>query len=58
MINSQRAKGAAQQARGKVKTATGRLTGNMWLELEGHADNLAGAVRRAAATLRDRLKKR
>jgi uncharacterized protein YjbJ (UPF0337 family) len=54
---SQRIKGAAQEARGRVKTATGRLTGNTRLELEGHADRLIGAVRRAAAKLQARIKR-
>lgn len=53
---SQKVKGAVQQARGSVKAATGRLTGNARLELEGHADRLVGALRRMAGKLRSRLK--
>jgi uncharacterized protein YjbJ (UPF0337 family) len=53
---SQHVKGAAQEARGRVKTATGRLTGNKRLEIEGHGDRLIGALRRAAARLGSRLK--
>jgi uncharacterized protein YjbJ (UPF0337 family) len=55
---SQSVKGAAQEARGRVKTATGRLTGNKRLEIEGHADRLIGTLRRAAGKLRWRLKKK
>lgn len=55
---SQRVKGAAQQARGSVKAATGRLTGNTRLQIEGHADRLIGALRRAAGKLRARLRKK
>jgi uncharacterized protein YjbJ (UPF0337 family) len=53
---SQKVKGAIQQARGSVKAATGRLTGNRRLELEGHADRLVGALRRLSGKLRNRLK--
>lgn len=55
---SQRVKGAVQQARGSVKAATGRLTGNGWLEFEGHAERLIGALRRVAGRLGARLKQR
>jgi uncharacterized protein YjbJ (UPF0337 family) len=55
---SQKVKGALQQARGSVKTAMGRLTGNAWLELEGHADRLVGALRLAAARLRAAVKRK
>jgi uncharacterized protein YjbJ (UPF0337 family) len=55
---SQKVKGAIQQARGTVKAATGRLTGNISLELEGHADRIVGALRRTLGKLRSRLKRR
>ncbi len=55
---SQKVKGVIQQARGSVKAATGRLTGNKLLEMEGHAERLVGSLRRAGGKLRKRLKKK
>lgn len=55
---SQRVKGAVQQARGSVKAATGKLTGNAGLEFEGHVERLLGALRSVVGRLGARLKGR
>ena len=56
MVDKQHIKGAAQQAKGSVKAATGALTGNKSLEAEGHADRAAGGVRKAVGTVKDKLR--
>ena len=55
MVSKLHAKGAAQQARGSVKAATGRMTGNTRLQMEGHADRFAGGLRRVLARIAARL---
>ena len=42
-------KGAAQQAKGKVKETTGRAVGNPRLEVEGNLEKNVGKVRQAVA---------
>ena len=42
-------KGAAQQAKGKVKETTGRAVGNPRLEVEGNLEKNVGKVRQAIA---------
>lgn len=54
-------KGAAKDAVGSVKEATGKATGNERLEAEGVADRAAGKVQKGVGSLkeaaRDVLKK-
>ena len=49
-------KGAAEQAKGAVKEAAGKVTGDAKLEAEGKADKAAGKVRNAGGGLKDLLR--
>jgi uncharacterized protein YjbJ (UPF0337 family) len=54
-------KGAAKDAKGSIKEAAGKATGNERLEAEGVADRAAGKVQKGVGSLkeaaRDVLKK-
>jgi uncharacterized protein YjbJ (UPF0337 family) len=52
----EQAKGAGQQAKGKVKETTGRAVGNPRLEVEGHIDKNVGKMRQAAARPMEAIK--
>ena len=45
-MDKDRIKGAAEQAKGAVKKAAGKVTGDAKLEAEGKADKLAGKVQK------------
>jgi uncharacterized protein YjbJ (UPF0337 family) len=49
-------KGSSQQAKGKVKEATGKVTGDAKLESEGKADTGAGKIRNAIGGIKDTLR--
>jgi uncharacterized protein YjbJ (UPF0337 family) len=53
----QRAKGAAEQAKGQVKKKTGRVTRNRSQEAAGAAESAKGKVKRAAGKVRSEAKK-
>jgi uncharacterized protein YjbJ (UPF0337 family) len=55
-MDKDRIKGAAVQAKGTVKEAAGKVTGDAKLEAEGKADNLAGKVQSAVGGLKDTLR--
>lgn len=46
-------KGAAKDAAGSIKQATGKATGNERLEAEGTADKVAGKVQKGVGNLKD-----
>ncbi|MDB5465417.1 CsbD family protein [Phenylobacterium hankyongense] len=46
-------KGAAKDAKGSVKEAAGKATGNERLEAEGAADRVAGKVQKGVGNLKD-----
>jgi len=46
-------KGAAKDAKGAVKEAAGKATGNERLEAEGAADRAAGKVQKGVGALKD-----
>lgn len=54
-------KGAAKEARGHVKDAVGKVTGDKKLQADGAADKVEGAVQKGAGKVkeaaRDALKK-
>ena len=52
-MDSDRIAGAAQQAKGKVEAATGRLTGDTKLQVEGGYDQAVGTVRNTAGRAED-----
>ena len=55
-MDEDRIKGAAQQAKGAVKEAVGKLTGDGKLEAEGKAEKVAGKLQNAFGGLKDTLR--
>jgi uncharacterized protein YjbJ (UPF0337 family) len=53
MSATDKAKDKAQVAKGEVKEAAGRATGNESLEAEGAGDKVAGNVKQAGEKLKD-----
>jgi uncharacterized protein YjbJ (UPF0337 family) len=56
MVDKDRIRGSAEQAKGKVKEIAGKITGDSKLEGEGKADQLKGKVRNAVGGLKDTLR--
>ena len=57
-MNKNRMSGAAHEAKGAVKEAVGKLTGNTRLNIEGKAEKWAGKTEAAVGKARDSQKKR
>jgi uncharacterized protein YjbJ (UPF0337 family) len=55
-MDKDRVAGAAKQAKGAVKEAAGKLTGDAKLESEGKADKVAGKVQNAAGGVKDAIR--
>jgi uncharacterized protein YjbJ (UPF0337 family) len=53
MVDKDRIKGAAEQAKGKVKEWAGKATGDKKTEVEGKAEHLKGEARSAIGGLKD-----
>jgi uncharacterized protein YjbJ (UPF0337 family) len=56
MVDKDRIKGSAEQAKGKVKELAGKLTGDSKLKSEGKADQLKGKVQSAVGGVKDALR--
>ncbi|WP_431304597.1 CsbD family protein [Sediminicoccus sp. BL-A-41-H5] len=56
-MDKDRVAGAAKQAKGAVKDAAGKLTGDAKLQAEGKADKAAGKVQNVAGGLKDAARK-
>lgn len=56
MVDKDRIKGSAEQAKGKVKDVVGKATGDSKLEGEGKADQLKGKVQDAVGEVKDALR--
>ena len=56
MVDKDRIKGSAEQAKGKVKEVVGKVTGDSKLEGEGKADQLKGKVQNAVGGVKDALR--
>ena len=52
-MHKDQVKGAAQDAKGSVKEAIGKATGNERLEAEGASDRLAGKVQKGVGAVKD-----
>ncbi len=52
-MDKDRVKGMADQAKGAVKDATGKITGDAKLQAEGKADKLKGKVENAIGGAKD-----
>jgi uncharacterized protein YjbJ (UPF0337 family) len=55
-VEKERIEGSAQQAKGLVKEAIGKLTGDAKLEAEGKADKAAGKLQNAVGGQLDALR--
>lgn len=55
-MDEDRVKGSAQNMKGKVKEAAGKMTGDSKLETEGKADQAGGKVRNAVGGIKDSLR--
>ena len=56
-MNKDRIKGAAREMRGKIKEATGKVTGNTKLEAKGFAQKVAGKARNTMGQAEDAARK-
>jgi uncharacterized protein YjbJ (UPF0337 family) len=56
MIDKDRIKGSAEQAKGKAKEWAGKVTGDKKTEAEGKGEQLKGKVRNAVGGLKDTLR--
>jgi uncharacterized protein YjbJ (UPF0337 family) len=57
-MNKDRIEGSAKQAKGAIKNAAGKLTGDTKLQSEGAADKIEGKVQNAVGGLKDKLKEK
>ena len=55
-MDKDRIKGAADQAKGNVKSVVGKVTGDTKLQAEGHADKVAGKIESAVGGVKDTLR--
>lgn len=55
-MDKDRIEGSANQAKGAVKEAAGKITGDAKLKTEGAADKAAGKVQNAVGGLKDSLR--
>jgi uncharacterized protein YjbJ (UPF0337 family) len=57
VTNKNRAKNLAEVAKGKVKEAAGKTTGDDQLENDGRVDQMKGNLKQAGEKVRDAFKK-
>lgn len=55
-MDKDRIKGAANQAKGAMKDAAGKITGDAKLQAEGKADKLKGKIQNAAGGIKDSIR--
>ena len=55
-MDKDRVEGAAKNVGGKVKEATGKVTGDEKLKREGQADQVAGKVQNVVGGVKDKLR--
>lgn len=55
-MDKNRIEGAARQAKGSIKEAVGKVTGNRDLEIEGKVDKVAGEAQSAVGKAKDAVK--
>lgn len=56
MPNKDQVEGLAKQAKGAVKDAAGKVTGNKKLQAEGKGDKVAGKVQKGFGDAKEKLK--
>ena len=57
MATTEKVKNSAEQAKGRVKETTGKVTGNRSLEAKGKSDRVKGNVKQAGEKVKDAFKK-
>jgi uncharacterized protein YjbJ (UPF0337 family) len=55
-MDKDRIKGGAQQAKGSIKEAAGKVTGDTKTQAEGKADKAAGKVKSTVGGMKDAMK--
>jgi uncharacterized protein YjbJ (UPF0337 family) len=55
-MDKDRISGAAKQAKGTIKDAAGKLTGDAKLQAEGKADKAAGKIQSAVGGVKDAVR--
>jgi uncharacterized protein YjbJ (UPF0337 family) len=55
-MNKQHIRGAADKAKGAVKDAAGKLTGNKQMQAEGKLDKAKGKARSAVGDIKDAVR--
>jgi uncharacterized protein YjbJ (UPF0337 family) len=55
-MNKDRIKGTGRKAKGALKEAAGKATGDRRLEAEGKGDKVAGSLQKTVGRAKDRLK--
>jgi uncharacterized protein YjbJ (UPF0337 family) len=55
-MDKDRIEGAANQAKGSIKEAAGKVTGDAKLQAEGAADKAAGKVQNAVGGMKDAVR--
>lgn len=56
VVDKDRLKGTAQQAKGAVKQVAGKATGDAKLQAESKSDKLSGKIQNAVGGLKDKLR--
>jgi uncharacterized protein YjbJ (UPF0337 family) len=56
MVNTDQVGGVAKQAKGAVKEAAGKMTGDRRTEAEGKAVKVAGKVQRTYGDVKEKIK--
>lgn len=56
MVDKNRVEGAADKAKGSVKEAAGKVTGDSKLQAEGKSDKAGGALKNAVGGVADAIK--
>ncbi len=55
-MDKDRIEGSAKQAKGNVKEAVGKMTGDTKLQADGQADKTAGKIQNAVGGVKDALR--
>jgi len=56
-MNKEHVKGAADKAKGAIKDAAGKMTGDKQMQAEGKFDKAKGAAHEAAGDIKDAIKR-
>ena len=56
MVDKDRIKGSAEQAKGKIKEVAGKMTGDSKMQSEGKADQVKGKIQNAVGGVKDALR--